>query len=111
KIQEYLNCGRETLGPHTDHLFVNHRGQPLSRQAFWSLLKQLAFQAEIKRPGRISPHILRHSFATPLLQSGMNLRSLQMLLGHSDLATTQIYAHVSPEHLKTAHRKFHPRGE
>lgn len=107
-LADYLTNHRTALNPATDHLFVNHRGFALSRQAFWKLLKALAQQAGIKTP--ISPHVLRHSFATHLLQSGMNLRSLQMLLGHSDLSTTQIYAHVSPEHLKKAHRRFHPRG-
>lgn len=94
--------------PPSEKLFLNHRGQGLTRQAFWMLLKELAQSSSIAKP--LSPHVLRHSFATHLLQAGMNLRSLQMLLGHADLSTTQIYAHVSPEHLKTAHRRFHPRG-
>lgn len=91
-----------------NQLFLNHRGDPLTRQAFWKTLKTIAYTAGIAQP--ISPHMLRHSFATHLLQSGMNLRSLQMLLGHSDLSTTQIYTHVAPEHLRDSHKKYHPRG-
>ncbi len=83
-------------------------GQALSRQAFWKLLKKLAIQAGIRSP--MSPHVLRHSFATHLLQGGIPLRSLQLLLGHADLSTTQIYTQMRPEHLRQAHRKFHPRG-
>jgi integrase/recombinase XerD len=100
---------RPGLAPATDHLFVNHRGLVLTRESCWKILKSLALQAGL--PLTLSPHVLRHSFATHLLQSGMNLRSLQMLLGHSDLSTTQIYAHVTPEHLAAAIRKYHPRGE
>lgn len=107
-VHEYLEQHRSFFKPTTDHIFLNNRGVALTRQAFWKLLKQLAIQAEIS--SSLSPHTLRHSFATHLLHSGINLRSLQLLLGHSDLATTQIYTQVSPEHLKTVHRKFHPRG-
>jgi integrase/recombinase XerD len=106
-IQEY----RPLLAPTTlgqKYVFLNRDGDPLSRQSYWKTLKSLALQAGI--PVSLSPHLLRHSFATHLLQGGMNLRSLQMLLGHSDLSTTQIYTHVAPEHLKAAHKKFHPRG-
>jgi len=105
----YIEHHRLALDPQSHHIFVNHRGMALTRQAFWKLLKRLALLADL--PGSLSPHVLRHSFATHLLKSGMNLRSLQMLLGHSDLSTTQIYTHVSPEHLKQTHKKFHPRGE
>lgn len=105
----WLELHRPGLNPATEHVFLNHRGMCLTRQAFWSLLRSLAKTAGITAP--LSPHVLRHSFATHLLQAGMNLRSLQMLLGHSDLATTQIYTHVSPPHLKDTHRKFHPRGK
>lgn len=112
KVQEYLENHRGFLGgakgPATDHLFLNLRGLGLSRQSLWKIIQSLAEQAGLAQ--NISPHMLRHSFATHLLQSGMNLRSLQMLLGHSDLSTTQIYASVSPEHLKESHRKYHPRG-
>jgi len=108
-VRTYVDVYRPHLQPLTEHLFLNHRGFVLSRQAFWKVLKSLASLADL--PNSISPHILRHSFATHLLESGMNLRSLQMLLGHSDLSTTQIYTHISPEHLKVTHRKFHPRGE
>ncbi len=109
KLTAYL-AFRPSLNPKSDHVFLNHRGEEgLSRQAFWRILRDLTLAAGIGEP--VSPHWLRHSFATHLLQSGMNLRSLQLLLGHSDLSTTQIYTHVSPEHLKEAHRKFHPRGE
>jgi integrase/recombinase XerD len=108
RLAEYLEKHRATLEPRDDALFVNHRGTGLSRMSCWEIVGRLAEKAEIREP--ISPHVLRHSFATHLLNSGMNLRSLQLLLGHSDLSTTQIYAHVSPAHLKSAHRKFHPRG-
>jgi integrase/recombinase XerD len=108
-LQIYLNEFRPQLNPVSDHLFVNHRGFALTRQAFWKVLKTLAIQAGM--PSSLSPHTLRHSFATHLLQSGMNLRSLQMLLGHSDLSTTQVYTHITPDHLKEAHQRYHPRGE
>jgi integrase/recombinase XerD len=108
-LRSWIETHRATLNPATDHVFINHRGFALTRQSVWKTLKELALQAGISTT--LSPHKLRHSFATHLLQSGMNLRSLQMLLGHSDLSTTQIYAHVTPEHLKSAHKKFHPRGE
>jgi integrase/recombinase XerD len=109
RLSRYLDQYRPKLNPQTNHLFIGQRGFVLTRQAYWKTLKALAVQADI--PVALTPHMLRHSFATHLLQSGINLRSLQMLLGHSDLSTTQIYAHVTPEHLKIAHRKFHPRGE
>ncbi|MCM2321967.1 MAG: tyrosine recombinase [Oligoflexia bacterium] len=109
RLYRYLHEYRALLRPATDHLFLNHRGMALTRQAFWKILKDFALAAGV--PTTLSPHTLRHSFATHLLQAGMNLRSLQTLLGHADLSTTQIYAHVTPEHLKSAHKKFHPRGE
>lgn len=108
-LRNWIENHRAILKPATDHVFVNHRGLALTRQSVWKTLKELALMAGIST--ELSPHKLRHSFATHLLQSGMNLRSLQMLLGHSDLSTTQIYAHVTPEHLKSAHKKYHPRGE
>lgn len=90
-------------------MFVNSNGLPLSRQGFWGLLKNLGQEAGL--PGaRLSPHVLRHSFATHLLEGGMGLRSLQLLLGHADLSTTQLYTKVTPSHLQDTHRKFHPRG-
>ncbi len=114
-LDEYLSGGRPELvrenlrhGKMSSDLFVSRRGEGLTRQSFWGTLKDLAVVAEIDE--EISPHRLRHSFATHLLQAGMGLRSLQTLLGHSDLTTTQIYTHVTPEHLKDLHRKFHPRG-
>lgn len=109
-LRDYLEAHRPRLVPRTAHLFTNRRGFVLTRQAFWKTLKALG-QAAGLDPAQLSPHRLRHSFATHLLSSGMNLRVLQTLLGHSDVSTTQIYTHVSPEHLKAAHRKFHPRGE
>lgn len=115
-LDEYLEKGRPVLiqeslrhGENTDDLFLSRRGEGLTRQSFWGTLKDLAVIAGI--PETISPHRLRHSFATHLLQAGMNLRSLQSLLGHSDLSTTQIYTHVTPERLKDLHKKYHPRGE
>ena len=107
-LQKYLEEDRKEFKPVSDIFFTNLRGQPLSRQSFWKLLKELAQKASIQAP--ISPHLLRHSFATHLLEAGINLRSLQMLLGHADLSSTQIYTHVQPAQLKEVHRKFHPRG-
>jgi integrase/recombinase XerD len=108
KVQLYLDQGRPRLlkGRQSPYLFINHRGGRLSRQGFWKLLKQYALKAGVKT---LSPHTLRHSFATHLLSRGANLRVLQMLLGHADLATTQIYTHLDAERLKQVHRKAHPR--
>jgi len=108
-LSDYLDQARLQLCPlSTDYVFPNSRGNPLTRQGFWKTLGKLALQAGIHQT--VSPHVLRHSFATHLLQSGMNLRVLQSLLGHADLSTTQIYTQVDSPHLKRTHRKFHPRG-
>jgi integrase/recombinase XerD len=109
QLSRYLEQDRQALGPKGDIVFLGARGTALTRQSFWRILKQLARASGL--PESLSPHGLRHSFATHLLQSGMNLRSLQMLLGHSDLSTTQIYTHVTPEHLKQTHARYHPRGK
>lgn len=109
QLLRYLAQARTELRPEGDTVFLGARGTPLTRQSFWRILKELARAAGL--PQTLSPHGLRHSFATHLLQSGMNLRSLQMLLGHSDLSTTQIYTHVTPEHLKQTHARYHPRGK
>ena len=108
KLQLYLEEARPRLlqGRESPYVFINHRGGKLSRQGFWKLLKQYALKAGVKT---LSPHTLRHSFATHLLSRGANLRVLQMLLGHADLATTQIYTHLDAERLKLVHRKSHPR--
>lgn len=114
RLLEYIDLHRPRLLAKAklpsppDAVFLNHRGLPLTRQTAWIILKQLAQLANLKT--NLTPHLLRHSFATHMLQNGVSLRSLQMLLGHSDLATTQIYTHVTPEHLKAAHQRFHPRG-
>jgi integrase/recombinase XerD len=109
KLKQYLNEGRPQLlkGKNTPFVFVNRRGGPLTRQGFWKILQRYARLAGL---GRLSPHTLRHSFATHLLARGANLRVLQLLLGHADLATTQIYTHLDVERLKSTHKKAHPRS-
>ncbi|MDD2863574.1 MAG: site-specific tyrosine recombinase XerD [Methylococcales bacterium] len=109
-LEIYLKDGREMLlsGRQSDYIFVTNRGSNMTRQAFWHIIKRYAFDAEITKP--LSPHTLRHAFATHLLNHGADLRVVQLLLGHVSLSTTQIYTHVARERLKTLHAKFHPRG-
>ena len=109
-IQRYLKEARpELLGARaSDDLFVTGRGSAMTRQMFWHLLRRHALRAGLKKP--ISPHTLRHAFATHLLNHGADLRVVQLLLGHSDISTTQIYTHVARERLKQLHAKHHPRG-
>ena len=109
-LQLYMNTQRNELlkGKLTDALFPSRRGNALTRQAFWYALKRYASIAEIKTT--LSPHVLRHAFASHLLNHGADLRVVQLLLGHSDLSTTQIYTHVARERLKELHQQHHPRG-
>lgn len=111
RIEAYLAAARPVLakGKQPQALFLSKRGEGMTRQMFWTLVKRYAVQVGIV-PKRISPHVLRHSFATHLLNHGADLRALQMLLGHSALSTTQIYTLVAKEGLKRLHAQHHPRG-
>ena len=109
-INRYLREARPALlsGKSSDAMFVTARGSAMSRQAFWYLIKRYALIAAIDKP--LSPHTLRHAFATHLINHGADLRVVQLLLGHTDISTTQIYTHVARERLKQLHAKHHPRG-
>jgi len=109
-LARYLREGRPSFlkGRLTDALFLSRRGRPITRQALWGRLKRWAKAAGIEK--KVSPHMLRHSFAGHLLAGGADLRAVQTMLGHADIATTQVYTHVTPERLREVHRKHHPRG-
>lgn len=110
-IQEFFQYGRAVLlnNAQSDVVFPSKRGQQMTRQTFWHRIKHYALLAGIDSD-KLSPHVLRHAFATHLVNHGADLRVVQMLLGHSDLSTTQIYTHVAKARLKSLHQKFHPRG-
>jgi len=109
-LERYLAEAREKLRHKkiTTFLFLAQGGRPLSRQSIWKMIKAMAKKAGIRK--RVSPHTLRHSFATHLLEHGADLRSVQEMLGHASITTTQIYTHVNQLRLKEIHKKFHPRG-
>ncbi|MEJ6400672.1 site-specific tyrosine recombinase XerD [Nicoliella lavandulae] len=108
-IQRYLMSSRPQLlgNQHSNYLFLNARGGGLSRQSIWQKIKQYVQQTDIKK--NVTPHTLRHSFATHILENGADLRIIQELLGHSDIATTQFYTHISHGHLSDVYNKYHPR--
>ena len=109
-IERYLDKTRPRLlkKGSDNHLFLTRLGKKVSRQSFWKMIKKYAKKARIKKD--ITPHTLRHSFATHLLERGADLRVVQEMLGHSDIATTQIYTHIDKSRLKSIHKQFHPRG-
>lgn len=107
-IRNYLELARPTLlkAPNND-VFLNRFGRAMTRQAFWMIIKKYALEIDIEQK-QVSPHVVRHSFATHLLNHGADLRAIQMMLGHADLSTTQIYTEVARERLKTVHQTYHP---
>ncbi|HIR26910.1 MAG TPA: tyrosine-type recombinase/integrase, partial [Candidatus Choladousia intestinigallinarum] len=109
-LEAYLNQGREPLlkGKKSRFLFINCSGECMSRQGFWKLVKQYARKAGIRSD--ITPHTLRHSFAAHLVQNGADLKTVQEILGHSDIATTQVYREMNAERLQHVYKQAHPRG-
>lgn len=107
---EWIKTGRPHLLQNnaSKYLFVARAGKPMTRQGFWKIIKRYSLKAGIRR--NITPHTFRHSFATHLIEGGADLRSVQTMLGHADIGTTQIYTHISKSHLLEMHKKFHPRG-
>ncbi|TFG74851.1 MAG: site-specific tyrosine recombinase XerD, partial [Thermodesulfobacteriales bacterium] len=110
KLRTYMELSRPLLLKSRDskELFVTRRAKAMTRQGFWKLIKNYALKSGITK--QISPHTMRHSFATHLLERGADLRTIQIMLGHSDISTTQIYTHVENERLKEIHKKYHPRS-
>jgi integrase/recombinase XerD len=107
-LSRYQKARYELVGDtHSDLLFLEPGARPMTRQKFWKIIRDYGKLAKI---GHVTPHMLRHSFATAMLANGADLRSVQMMLGHSDISTTQIYTHVTAEHLKTTYKQFHPRS-
>ncbi len=109
RVLRYLEGPRTNIlrGRLSNHLFVTRRGGAMTRQSFWQRLRKLAVRADVQQ--RFSPHTLRHAFATHLIEGGADLRAIQLMLGHSDIGTTEIYTHVARERLREVHKKFHPR--
>ncbi|MHB8908803.1 MAG: site-specific tyrosine recombinase XerD [Syntrophales bacterium] len=110
RVKRYIDEARPRLlkGRPNDRLFLNRSGGGLTRQGFWKIVKKYAERANLGK--KVHPHTFRHSFASHLLEGGADLRSVQIMLGHADISTTQIYTHVTRDRLKEVHRKYHPRG-
>ena len=109
-VNSYIDGSRVQIlkGKKSTYLFVTGRGKPMTRARFWQIIGETASAAGLSKT--ISPHMIRHSFATHLLANGADLRAVQIMLGHADISTTQIYTHIDQDRLKSIHRSFHPRG-